>query len=56
MTVATQGRIVERRRGGLSRLARALLAVVLIFLLLPYLLVPVYRIMTPVSTLMLGRG
>jgi monofunctional glycosyltransferase len=54
MTVATPGRIVELR-GGLSRLARALLAVVLIFLLLPYLLVPVYRIMTPVSTLMLGR-
>jgi monofunctional biosynthetic peptidoglycan transglycosylase len=43
------------RRGGLSRLAWTLLVVVLILLLLPYLLVPLYRVVTPVSTLMLGR-
>ena len=39
----------------LSRLAWALLVVVLIVLLLPYLLVPIYRVVTPVSTLMLAR-
>jgi monofunctional biosynthetic peptidoglycan transglycosylase len=39
----------------LSRLAWALLVIVLIVLLLPYLLVPLYRVATPVSTLMLAR-
>ena len=54
MTAAAQQRSV-RPRGGLSRLVRALLMVALVLLLLPYLLVPVYRIVTPVSTLMLAR-
>jgi monofunctional glycosyltransferase len=54
MTAATQQRTV-RPRGGLSRLAGAVLMGVLVLLLLPYLLVPVYRIVTPVSTLMLAR-
>jgi monofunctional biosynthetic peptidoglycan transglycosylase len=62
MTAATQGvnqgvnqgRLVHGR-GGLSRLASALLVVVLVLLLLPYLLVPLYRVVTPVSTLMLAR-
>ena len=54
MTAATQGRFVHRR-GSLSRLAWALSVVALILLLLPYLLVPLYRVVTPVSTLMLAR-
>jgi len=54
MTAATQQRSV-RRRGGLSRLVWAAATAVLVLLLLPYLLVPVYRIVTPVSTLMLAR-
>src|SRR5260370_6424321 len=54
MTAATQQRSV-RPRGGLSRAAWAVSMVVLVLLLLPYLLVPVYRVATPVSTLMLGR-
>src|ERR1700681_550076 len=54
MTAVTQ----ERRThppAGLSRLAWALVAIVLIVLLLPYLMVPLYRVVTPVSTLMLAR-
>jgi monofunctional glycosyltransferase len=54
MTAATQQRSA-RLPGGLSRLARAVLAAALILLLLPYLLAPVYRVVTPVSTLMLAR-
>jgi monofunctional biosynthetic peptidoglycan transglycosylase len=54
MTAATKERPV-RRRGGLSRLAWAVLVVAGMLLLLPYLLTPVYRIVTPVSTLMLAR-
>jgi monofunctional biosynthetic peptidoglycan transglycosylase len=54
MTVATQRRSV-RPRSGLSRLASAVLVVALALLVLPYLLVPLYRIATPVSTLMLAR-
>jgi monofunctional glycosyltransferase len=53
MTDATQQRSV-RPRGALSRLAFAVMVAVLI-VLLPYLLVPVYRSVTPVSTLMLAR-
>ena len=37
------------------RLFRAALIIVLVVLLLPYLLAPVYRFADPVSTLMLGR-
>jgi monofunctional biosynthetic peptidoglycan transglycosylase len=58
MTATTHGVNQERlvsRRGSLSRLAWALLAAALILLLLPYLLVPVYRVVTPVSTLMVAR-
>jgi monofunctional biosynthetic peptidoglycan transglycosylase len=54
MTAATQPRSV-RPPGGWSRLAWAVVVAALILLLLPYLLVPVYRIVTPVSTLMLAR-
>jgi monofunctional biosynthetic peptidoglycan transglycosylase len=54
MTVATQRRSA-RLRGRWSRLAWAVLVVVLIVLLLPYLLAPLYRFVTPVSTLMLAR-
>ena len=54
MTAATQQRSAHPR-GGLSRLAGAVLMVVLVLLVLPYLLVPVYRIVKPVSTLMLSR-
>jgi len=54
MTVATQRRSA-RPRGGWSRLASTVLVVVVIVLLVPYLLVPVYRVVTPVSTLMLTR-
>jgi monofunctional glycosyltransferase len=54
MTAATQTRSA-RPRGGLSRLARAVLVVALVLLLLPYLMVPLYRVVTPVSTLMLVR-
>jgi monofunctional biosynthetic peptidoglycan transglycosylase len=54
MTSATQRDSVRPHRG-LSRLAWALLVVVLLFVLLPYLLVPIYRFVTPVSTLMLAR-
>jgi monofunctional biosynthetic peptidoglycan transglycosylase len=54
MTAATQGQFLHRR-GHLSRLARALLTAAVILLLLPYLVVPLYRVVTPVSTLMLAR-
>ena len=54
MSAATQPRSV-RPLGGLYHLARAVLVAALVLLLLPYLLVPVYRIVTPVSTLMLAR-
>jgi monofunctional biosynthetic peptidoglycan transglycosylase len=54
MTAVTQ-RGSLRPHGGLSRLGRALLVIALFFLLLPYLLVPIYRFATPVSTLMLAR-
>jgi monofunctional biosynthetic peptidoglycan transglycosylase len=54
MTAATQ-RWLGHPRGALSRLAWAVFAIALILLLLPYLLVPIYRIVTPVSTPMLAR-
>jgi monofunctional glycosyltransferase len=54
MTAATQQRST-RLPGGLSRLAWAVLVAALALLLLPYLLVPLYRVVTPVSTLMLAR-
>jgi monofunctional biosynthetic peptidoglycan transglycosylase len=54
MTVATRRGSV-RLRGGLSRLGWGLLVMALIFVLLPYLLVPIYRFVTPVSTLMVAR-
>ena len=60
MTVATQQRSRPaappyRPRRWLSRLVWAVVIVVLIVLLLPYLLVPLYRFVNPVSTLMLWR-
>src|SRR6202035_5891833 len=54
MSAVTQRRSA-RLPGGLSRLASAVLVAALIVLLLPYLLVPIYRVVTPVSTLMLAR-
>ncbi len=54
MTAATQTRSA-RPRSGLSRLAWAMLVVALVLLLLPYLVVPLYRVVSPVSTLMLAR-
>jgi monofunctional glycosyltransferase len=54
MTAATQ-RDSVRLRGGLSRLGWALLIVALILVALPYLLVPIYRFVMPVSTLMVAR-
>ena len=60
MTVATQQRSrpaapPRSPRRWLSRLVWAVVIVVLIVLLLPYLLVPLYRFVNPVSTLMLWR-
>jgi monofunctional biosynthetic peptidoglycan transglycosylase len=43
------------QRRSLSRLAWAFASAILIILLLPYLLVPLYRVVNPVSTLMLWR-
>jgi monofunctional biosynthetic peptidoglycan transglycosylase len=54
MTAATQRRSARPPRRW-SRLAWAALAVAVVLVLLPYLLAPVYRIVTPVSTLMLAR-
>src|SRR2546429_2001193 len=45
----------QRPRRWFSRLAWALVAAVMIVLLLPYVLVPLYRVINPVSTLMLWR-
>jgi monofunctional biosynthetic peptidoglycan transglycosylase len=53
MTAATQR--PAGSRGGWFRLARTVLVAVLILLALPYAVVPVYRVVTPVSTLMLAR-
>src|SRR5262245_15637141 len=50
--VATPAR---RPRRLLFRLLRAALIVLVVLLLLPYLLVPLYRVVDPVSTLMLWR-
>jgi monofunctional glycosyltransferase len=60
MTVATQtrppsARQQRRPRRWPSRLIWGAVVVVLIVLLLPYLLVPLYRVVNPVSTLMLWR-
>ena len=45
----------QHRRRTLARLAWALALVVGFVLLLPYLLTPLYRVVDPVSTPMLGR-
>jgi monofunctional biosynthetic peptidoglycan transglycosylase len=52
MTAATQAR---RPRRPFVRLLRALVAALVLVLLLPYLLAPLYRVVEPVSTLMLWR-
>lgn len=39
----------------LSRLLWGVLVIVIAILLLPYVLVPIYRVLNPVSTLMLWR-
>src|SRR5947199_9331715 len=43
------------RRKTVFRVARWLMAAVVFLLLLPYLLTPLYRVINPVSTLMLAR-
>jgi monofunctional glycosyltransferase len=45
----------QHPRSWVARLAWALLAAVIIVLVLPYVLVPLYRVVNPVSTLMLWR-
>src|SRR5215813_15162664 len=52
-----QPRLAKRRRPSrwLSRLAWGLAFAILVVLLLPYLLVPLYRTVNPISTLMLWR-
>jgi monofunctional biosynthetic peptidoglycan transglycosylase len=52
MTASTQQR---RLRRPIFRLLRASIIAVVLALLLPYLLTPLYRVMEPVSTLMLWR-
>src|SRR3954464_9316056 len=42
-------------RSPIFRLARAVIVVILVVLLLPYLIAPLYRVIDPVSTLMLWR-
>jgi monofunctional biosynthetic peptidoglycan transglycosylase len=60
MTLATQTRPrapapAPRAPRWISRLAWTVLVVIVLILLLPYLLVPLYRVVNPVSTLMLWR-
>jgi monofunctional biosynthetic peptidoglycan transglycosylase len=45
----------SRTRRPAARLARALVAAVVVILLLPYLIVPLYLVVRPVSTLMVWR-
>jgi monofunctional biosynthetic peptidoglycan transglycosylase len=45
----------RRPRRWLARLAWAAIIAIMVILLLPYLLVPLYRVVNPVSTLMLWR-
>src|SRR6478752_9195188 len=52
MPAATQSRSLRRP---LLRLAWAVVIAILVVLLLPYLLVPLYRVVNPVSTPMLWR-
>jgi monofunctional biosynthetic peptidoglycan transglycosylase len=49
------GRMAEKPRGVTFRILRALVVAILILLLLPYSLAPLYRVADPVSTLMLWR-
>src|SRR5689334_11983284 len=42
-------------RGSIFRVCRAVLVLLVVVLLLPYLLAPLYRVLDPVSTLMLWR-
>lgn len=42
-------------RNGVWRLVRALLLIVLVIVAVPYLMAPLYRVVDPVSTLMLAR-
>ena len=60
MTLATQTRPrapapAPRAPRWISRLSWTVLVVIVLILLLPYLLVPLYRVVNPVSTLMLWR-
>ena len=43
------------RRSGLARVLRFVVALILVLILLPYVVVPVYRFIDPVSTLMFWR-
>jgi monofunctional biosynthetic peptidoglycan transglycosylase len=42
-------------RGGFARLAKVMLIALAVLLLVPYLLAPLYRVVDPVSTLMMAR-
>src|SRR5215510_1070391 len=55
MSTQTQPRPQPRPRRPLRRLAKLLALALLVFLLLPYLIVPFYRFVNPVSTLMVWR-
>jgi monofunctional glycosyltransferase len=47
--------MAHHMRGALTRLVRTVFVVVLLLIALPYVLVPLYRVGHPVSTLMLAR-
>ena len=49
------GRFRFRKASGGWRLIRAILLALVIVILIPYLLVPLYRVVDPVSTLMVWR-
>ena len=52
MTLSQQPTTRSSRSGLFRRALRIALLVALVFLLLPYLLTPLYRVVDPVSTLM----
>src|SRR5689334_13157339 len=55
MTSASSSAASRPRRSGTARTVRRLLVVILALLLLPYLLTVIYRVVNPVSTLMMWR-
>lgn len=47
--------MAQRSGSGIGRLIRRIVLFVILVLALPYLLVPIYNVVNPVSTLMIGR-